>query len=174
MTTEEIRVRSAYLFLACSQAVDQFKDRLSATFPSPSLSSQLVLERSLRKELGILFRYWVTRQIWERLESHEEDAKTLNLALLRLFTTAFQLPRDGTGLRYAELSTLAEETHELSHRITDTLGMEHQPLLTELRGATMSWRDAVAQYTTDALELPLHQLASKVKEWTERVPEGHA
>ncbi len=172
MTPEEIRLRSVYLFLACSQAVEQFKDRLVATFPSPPLSTVVILERSLRRELGLLFRYWTTRQIWQRLEEREADAKQLNLALLRLFTDGFRLPKDGSGLRYAELSTLAEEVQELSHRISNVLGMEHQPLLIELQGAILPWRDAVAKYTTDALELPLEQLSASIKDWAERSPAG--
>ena len=170
MTQEEIRVRSAYLFLACSQAVEQFTDRLAATLSSPPLSVQPTLQKSLRRELGLLFRYWATRQIWQRLESSDADARSLNLALLRLFTDAFRLPRDGSGLRYAELSTLTEELRELSHRITNALGMEHQPLLAELEAGILPWRDAVTTYTTDALQLSLEELSAKVKGWTGEGP----
>ena len=170
MTEEETRVRSVYLFLACSQAIDQFKDRLVATFETSPLSSKLLLEKLLRRELGLLFRYWTTRQIWERLDANEADAKNLNLALLRLFTDAFKLPKDGSGLRYAELSTLAEEAQELSHRITNALGMEHRPLLTELQGAILPCRDAVTKYTVEALDLPVSQLTASIKEWAEPAP----
>ena len=170
MTEEETRIRSVYLFLACSQAVEQFKDRLVATFDAPPLSSTLLLEKLLRRELGMLFRYWITRQIWERLDAQEADAKTLNLALLRLFTDGFKLPKDGSGLRYAELSTLAEDAQELSHRITNALGMEHRPLLTELQGAILPCRDAVTKYTVEALELPVSQLTASIKEWAEQAP----
>ena len=172
MTQEEIRIRSVYLFLACSQALEQFANQLAATFPSPPLSSKLLLERGLKRELGLLFRYWTTRQIWQRLESNEEDAKSLNLALLRLFTDAFRLAKDGSGLRYAELSTSGEEVRELSYRITNVLGVEHQPLLAELQAGILPWREAVIRYTVEALELPIEQLTSKVKEWAERVPDA--
>ena len=85
MSPEEIRVRSLYLFLACSQAIEQLKDRLIATLPSAPSSVKLLLDKSLKREFGLLFRYWATRQIWRRLEANETDAKSLNLALLRLF-----------------------------------------------------------------------------------------
>jgi hypothetical protein len=170
MTQEESRVRSVYLFLVCSRAIEQCTARLAATLSSVPLSAKLLLEKALRRELGLLFRYWATRQIWERLESNEADAKSLNLALLRLFTDAFKLPKDGSGVRYAELSTFAEEVRELGHRITFALGMEHQPLLAELQSAIVPWRDAVAKHTVDALELPLDQLTSSLKEWAERTP----
>ena len=170
MTQEESRVRAVYLFLACSQAIEQFKDGLAAAFPPSLPAAKPLLEKSLRKELGMLFRYWATRQIWNRLESREEDAKDLNLAVLRLFTEGFKLPKDGSGLRYAELSTLAEETRELSHRITNALGFEHQPMLEELHVAILHWRNAVTTYTTEALDLPLTELASRVKQWAEREP----
>ena len=166
MTADEVRIRSSYLFLACSQAIEQFKDRLIAASSTAPASVVPLLERSLKRELGLLFRYWATRQIWERWEDRERDAKELNLALLRLFFDGLKLPKDGSGLRYAELSTLFDETVELSHRITNALGIEHGPLLKELQGAILPWRDAVVQYTTDALELPLDQLEAKIKEWS--------
>ena len=171
MTQEETRMRALYLFLACSQAIDQFKARLIATFPSAPLTVRPLLERSLKRELGLLFRYWITRQVWQQLDAREEDAKSLNLAVLRLFTEGFKLARDGSGLRYAELSTLAEDVNELSHRITNALGMEHQPLLAELHGAILPWHDAVMKYTMEALELPLEQISTRVKEWAGREPE---
>jgi len=172
MTQEEIRIRSMYLFLACSRAVEQLKDRLVTTCASWPPAAAPRLEGSLRRELGMLFRYWTTRRIWVRLDSNEADAKLLNLALLRLFTDGFHLPRDGSGLRYAELSTLADEVRELSHRITNALGVEHPPLLAELQGSIAQWRDAVLGYTTEALERPVDQLATHVKAWAERRPEG--
>ena len=71
MTAEEIRLRSVFLFLACSQAVEQFKGQLSATFPTKPLSADVVLDKLLRKELSMLVRYWATRQIWGQLEAQE-------------------------------------------------------------------------------------------------------
>ena len=173
MSPEEIRLRSLYLFFTCSRAVNEFKDRLLTTFPSSPLTATLVLDRSLKRELGILFRYWTTRQIWDRLEDAEADAKNLNLALLRLFTDGFKLPKDGSGLRYAELSNASEEVQELGQRITAALGMEHQPLLDELHAGILAWRDEVNRYTKDALELPLTRISTFVKEWAEPSA-GHA
>ena len=174
MTEDEIRIRSLYLFLSCSHAVEQLKDRLVGTCTASPLSAAPTLDGALRRELAMLFRYWTTRQIWERLETREADAKLLNLALLRLFTNAFKLPRDGSGLRYAQLSTLVDEVRELGHRITNALGVEHPPLLAELQGSIVLWRDVVLQYTTEALERPVEQLAANVKEWSERTPGGPA
>ncbi len=166
MTQEEIRIRSLYLFLACSQAVDEFKGKLEASFPELPLSSQLLLDKVLKRELGMLFRYWATRKIWDRLDAHEADAKALNVALLRLFTEGFRLPRDGSGLRYAELSTPSEEMQELRHRLTDALGMERPPLFDALLGGIGLWRDTVLGYTGEALERPINELLSQVQRWT--------
>ena len=171
MTQEDIRVRSIYLFLACSQAVEEAKNQLVATFSHPPLSSTILLDKLLRRELGLLFRYWATRKIWEQLESSEADAKNLNLAVLRLFVEGFNLPKDGSGLRYAELSTPAEEARELGHRVADALGTEYQPLLARLQGGIVSWRDAVLKHTIDALERPAEELTSKMKQWAEQAPE---
>ena len=167
MTQEEIKVRSVYLFLACSQAIEQFTARLAATISPPDPLRKSSVERSLRRELALLFRYWASQQIWERLESREADAKNLNLALLRLFTDTL-LPRDGSGKRYAELSSMTEELVELRRRITETLGIADTALLTELENAILPWRDAITQYTTDALETPLAQLAASVQALVER------
>ena len=174
MSPEEIRLRSLYLFLACSQAIEQLKDRLIATLPPPPTSTKPLMEKSIKRELGLLFRYWATRQIWRRLEANEQDAKNLNLALLRLFFEGFRMPKDGSGMRYAELSTLSDELRELSHRITNALGAEYLPLLRELEAALLPWRDAVFQYTVDALELPLEQLSLSIKGWAERSPGASA
>lgn len=168
MNAEEIRLRALYLFLTCSRAVEQCLDRLAATFPASPLSARVTLERSLRRELGLLFRYWTTRQIWDRLDAREADATQLNLALLRLFTDGFKLPKDGSGLRYAELSTTAEEAQELSLRISHALGMAHEPLVAELQTGIVPWRDGVSQYTKEALELPLAQISEVVKAWAQR------
>ncbi len=165
MIPDEVRLRAIYLFLACSRAVDQFKERLAATFPEQPLTARLVLDKALRRELGMLFRYWTTREIWNRLDRNETDAKDLNLALLRLFIDGFKLPKDGSGLRYAELSTPMEEVLELSHRITIALGMEHPPLLTELQAGILPWREKVMKYTRDALELPFEEVTAQAKAW---------
>ena len=164
MTDEEIRVRSLYLFLACSRAVDQLAARLAATLPPGETLESAAVERLLKREIGLLFRYWATQQIWEGLESNEADATRLNLAILRMFTEAFRLPRDGSGLRYAELSSLADEIQELGRRMTNSLGKSHPPLVGELGGAILPWRDAVIQYAADALQQPLDRLSASVKE----------
>ena len=171
MTQEEIRMRSVYVFLTCSQAVEQLKDRLVATFPSPTLSSKLLLDVQLRRELGLLFRYWATRKIWEQLEHDEPGATALNLALLRLFTEGLKLSKDGSGLRYAELSTFSEEVYELSRRLTNALGVEHQPMMETLHRDLLGWREAVLTHTLEALEQPLDQLTASVKQWAQRAAE---
>ena len=167
MTPEEIRVRSLYIFLACSRGVEQLKDRLQATLPPPEPSLKPLIEKSLKRELGLLFRYWTTRRIWQQLEAQEADAKSLNLSLLRLFTEAFRLPRDGSGLRYPELSTAAEEVRELGRRITAALGKEYPELLTELPKGLASWREPVARYAVEGADWPLDQLTGAIKEWGE-------
>ena len=166
MSPEEIRLRSLYLFVTCSRAVNKCKDRLLTTLPSQPLTATVMLDRSLTRELGILFRYWTARQIWDHLEDAETDAKNLNLTLLRLFTEGFKLPKDGSGLRYAELSNPSEEVQELGSRITAALGMEHQPLLDELQAGILAWRDEIKRCTKDALELPLGHISTAMKEWS--------
>ena len=170
MTPEERRVRAVYLFLECVQGVEQIAGRLVRSFPSPPMSVKLLLEKSVKRELGMLFRYWATRHIWALLDAEEVDAKELNLTLLRLFTEMFNLPRDGSGLRYAELSTAEEDVREISQRMTTALGLEHYPLLKALREEIIPWRESVAAYTRKALTAPLEELTPAVKAWLERSP----
>ncbi len=172
MTAEDIRLRSVFLFLACSQAIEQFRGQLAATFPTKPLSADVMLDQLLRKELGLLVRHWASRQIWSQLETHEPQATQLNLSLLRLFTEGFKLPRDGSGLRYAELSTVSDEANELGHRLTNALGAAHQPLLIELQKSILSWREIILRATDDALRLPTDQLTASVRAWAERAPES--
>lgn len=164
MTDDEIRIRSLYIFLSCSRAVEQVTGRLAATLPPAEFPVKAMAERPLRRELGLLFRYWTTRKIWEQLDASEQDAKRMNLALLRLFTEAFKLPRDGSGLRYAELSTLTEEARELSHRLTSAFGKPQDALLAILYDVLSPWRETVAKIAADGVVLPLSHLELAVKE----------
>lgn len=170
MTEEEVRVRSVYLFVSCSELIDRCKGSLIGSLPVPSLSSKVLLDKAITKELGLLFRYWGTRSIWEKLSGDEGAAKQLNLALLRLFTTGLKLPKDGSGLKYAELSTLPEEVRELSHRMTMAIGSDHPPLLAQLQGNISAWRGEVLQLTAEALQKPLDWLTGRIKALAERLP----
>jgi hypothetical protein len=166
MSPEEIRVRSLYLFLACSRAIEEGSGRLKATVPDSMPAVKSALDKAVKKELALVFRYWATRKIWERLESRELEAKELNLAVLRLFFEGFRLPKDGSGMRYAELSTVSDEAREVSHRLANALGVEHPPLAREIERALLPWRDAVLQYTTEALSRSVEELSRAIKEWT--------
>ena len=168
MPPEEIRLRSLYLFLACSQGVETLKEELAKVLPAGPSSAKLMIDRALRRELGLLFRYWTTREIWERLEADEPTAKQLNLTLLRLFTDGLKLPRDGSGLRYAELSGPGEQVLELSSRVANAIGTIPPTLLETVRSGALPWRDVVLRYVGDALALPLSQIRASVKGWAER------
>lgn len=164
MTPEEIQPRSLYLYLACARAAGASTQRLLQTLPEAPLA-RAAAEKLVRRELGLLFRYWTTREIWQALETDEASAKLMNLALLRLFTDGFKLPRDGTGLRYAELSSAAEEVRELAQRLGTALGSLPEASMTELQSGILPWRDAVLQHTREALELPLPRIQDAVKTW---------
>ncbi|MDP3774664.1 MAG: hypothetical protein Q8Q85_10400, partial [Gemmatimonadales bacterium] len=129
-------------------------------------SSRPAAEKLIRRELGLLFRYWTTREIWQALDADEAGAKAMNLALLRLFTDGFKLPRDGTGLRYAELSSAADEVKELAQRLSAALGPLPEAFTSELQSGILPWRDAVLQHTREALDLPLPRIQETVRAWT--------
>ena len=167
MTGEEVQLRARYLFVLCTRAVERCCQLLLASPALPaSAANGSQLQKPLRRELGILFRYWATRQIWQRWESKEAEATQLNLALLRFFTDEFKLPKDGSGLRYAELSTVEDEVRELSRRIAVALNVDAGPLLAELHHTIAPSREAVVQSTIDALELPAIQLSSEMERQT--------
>jgi hypothetical protein len=170
MTTDDIRVRSRYLYLTCSQVIERFKDRLVASLPPAVVSATPLLDRILRKELGLLVRYWATREIWRQWESQEWDAKQLNLELLRLFVEGVRLSQDGSGLRYAELSGAEEEAQELTHRIAHAIGVDPGLVLSEVEGTILPGRDAVLRYTAEALHQPPEELSRHIQAWTQRSP----
>ncbi len=161
MTPEEIRTRAAYLVRSCADLVEQLIPRLTATVPPPLRVTTPPIDRVFRRELGLLFRYWTTRQIWERLEWNEDDAKRLNLVLLRSFTEEFKLPQDGSGLRYAELATAEEELQELIRRLASALRVEPPLLVAELQARIHASREAINRHTLAALELPLEGLGAQ-------------
>ena len=161
MTPEEVTPRSLYLYLACASAAGESTQRLVRALSIQEPRA----DKIVRRELGLLFRYWTTREIWQALETNEASAKALNLALLRLFTDGFRLPRDGTGLRYAELSSASEEMQELSHRLTGVLGQLPDAFMSELSSGILPWRDAVLQATREALTLPLARINESVRAW---------
>lgn len=168
MTQDEIRTRALYIFVATAQVVDECRAPLLQALPEPPAAVRPLTAQALRRELGLLFRYWATRRIWQKLEAYEADAKALNLVLLRQFTEGLKLPRDGSGLKYASLSTLAEEVRELSQRLTHALGLEQPLLLAPLQSGILGWHDQVLRYTDEALQQPLEELEARVKSWAER------
>ena len=172
MTENEIRIRSLYLFLACSQAIDRCKERLACFLPATTPSIEPLFEKLVKRELGLLFRYWATQRIWKALETNEEDAKNFNLAVLRQFFDGLRLPKDGSGLRYAELLTLPEQVTELSRRVDYSLShINVETLLKELQQELPAWHASVMNYTEEALSLPMDRLAGAIKTWAERTPD---
>ena len=172
MTPQEIQVRSLYVFLACSQVIEQCQGSLSRTVPELTEAVKPLFQKSVKKELGLLFRYWATQHIWKALDNREADAKNMNLALLRLFFEGLRLPKDGSGLRYAELFTVPEQISELYHRLANSVGLTSDPLLKHLQQEMPVWRAEVMKQTTDALGLSVEALSEKIKVWAEREHES--
>ncbi|HEX9780833.1 MAG TPA: hypothetical protein VGB20_06445 [bacterium] len=172
MTDDEIKVRTVHLFLSCVRYVEDAAKRLAGATCAATPGSTALVERALMRELGILFRYWATRAIWERFEEQDALATRLNLALLRLFTNEFKLPKDGSGLRYAGLSGPVEEARELYHRLTNVLGEDRKPLMAEIQARFLHWREDVLAQSHEALDRPVEELESSVREWIERTSPG--
>ncbi|MBI2174313.1 MAG: hypothetical protein HYU33_03875 [Candidatus Omnitrophica bacterium] len=164
MSTQEIQARARYLFLTCVQMVDRVKERLVSLLPESVQSNAAALEVSLRRELGLLFRYWATQQIWQRMALQEKEARMMNIALLRLFTEELKLPRDGSGLRYAQLGSLIEETREFKKRVGQLIGFEYPPLTAQLEGALLVLREELERRVAEALQMPLEDLSRALGE----------
>lgn len=150
MTPEQTHACAQQLCRACAQSAQEWVGQLLQVAPAPPESGRSI-QRVLMRELGLLGRYWATQQIWQRLEADDRAATALNLAVLRAFTEAFQLPRDGSGLRYASLGSPGEESRELGARVTTALGLEHEPLLRQLQVGIAAWRQTVLRAVEDAL-----------------------
>ena len=160
MPDEEVQLRARYLGAACVQAAQGWAERLLERLPAQAGRADPQMRRIVLRELGLLARHWSTRQIWHRLETNEHAAKELNLAVLRVFTETFKLPRDGSGLRYASLGSLSEEARELSARLVTALGLEHPPLVRELQAGIIAWREAVLRAVEQSLTLSREQVAA--------------
>lgn len=162
MTQGEIGTRCAYLFEACFDLLESIRAEFAAAVPSPSPQERRMLDKAVTRELGLLFRYWATSHIWRQCESNETDARHLNLAVLRLFTDQLKLPKDGSGLRYAELPPTDEEG-ELGRRISQATGIASAPLLRIVHGSIESWREVLTRHTAEAVELPVGDLAARTR-----------
>ena len=160
MQAEELQARSGHLCAVCLETAQQCAEQLSGVLPASLGRSESELRRLMLRELGLLFRHWATREIWQRLDADQASATALNQAVLRRFVEAFKLPRDGSGLRYSSLGSIGEEARELSTRLTFVLGVEHQPLMRQLQAGIMAWREAVLRAVEQTLTLSREQLAS--------------
>jgi len=160
MTDDEIRLRALYVFYQCEAMVTEAMAQLQPLVPR---ETEMSAERVLRRELGLLFRYWATHCIWGRLEARQEEAKRLNISILRLFIDAFKLPRDGSGLKYAELPTVNDMANELSQRLRHALGGMPQPLDVILHASVRQWEDRIGRDVGDALALPFDAVQAAVK-----------
>lgn len=169
MTDHELALRALYLYFSCSRQVERSLGMLLAALPASGRIEAGIQERTTRRECGLLFRHWASREIWERMDE-DAQATQLNLELLRLFTNGFKLPKDGSGLRYAELSTLEEELREFWHRLTRALGVEDTRLLGLMERSAGEWRSAVAEAAGQALQQEFSLIEAEVKEWTQAAP----
>ena len=168
MTDQELRLRALNLYLVCSQLVDAALRLLLQALPASGRAEGLIQERMARRECGLLFRHWVSREIWQRVENDGEATK-LNLELLRLFTSGFKLPKDGSGLRYAELATPEEELHEFWDRLTHALGIEETRLLGTIEQASGEWRQGVDRAAERMLSQSIAVIEAEVREWTQSI-----
>jgi len=168
MTDEDLRFRSLYVLRRCEALIQEASARLRPLAPPQGDAPAGLIEHTLRRELGLLFRYWATHDIWDRLEAQQEDAKRLNISVLRLFIEAFKLPRDGSGLRYAELGTLNDTANELAHRLRLGLGGLPQPLTDILQASIRPWKEAVGRAVQDALARSLDEVQASVTRAAER------
>lgn len=165
MTGEEIRVRSLYLYVACSYAAVKLQAHVIEEIRRLKMSFDRKQEEQIFKEVGILFRFWVTRQIWENLVQEEADAKSLNFATFDLFNKGFKLPNDESHVRYGEISGRVEEVKEFGLRVCGILNQKDPELLLMLSTMTSEhWFPVILQYTKDAVEQPFEQARRFVDE----------
>ncbi len=142
---------------------------LLPTLAAPTRTEAMAYERAVRRECGMLFRHWAARAVWENV-TDDADATQVNLELLRLCTAGFKLPKDGSGLRYAELGSPEEETREFWQRLTHSIGLEGTALLGTVERSLPGWRRDVAAAAERALEQSLSVLEAEAKAWTQQIP----
>lgn len=165
MTGEEIRLRSLYVYLGCAYAAVKYRDQgLLPILQEANVETNERVKDLVLREIGILFRFWSTRQIWEREVANESDAKSLNLALMQLFNVGLRLPKDNSGVEYAQASGTLGEVQKFGHRICKGLRGDDYTLALELNSTLPAWAKAVFQYVEDGVNLPLQQVQEVVGE----------
>lgn len=165
MTDKEIRLRAEYLYIACCYAaVKEITDSIIDTLKSSKIIVDDTVKEVVLREVGILFRFWTTRAIWESLIEDENDAKRFNFSLFRLFNSGFKLPKDDSGIRYAQISGTVEEVKELGRRICNALKLECAITMFEINIGISHWLELILKFTKDAVELPVEQIENMLKE----------
>ncbi len=168
MDSEEIRIRSLYLYVACSYAAVKLKEHIFAEMEKLGITSDEARKELVLKEIGVLFLFWTTRQIWERLVENEGDAKSLNVALAKLFHDGFKLPSDERRIRYAQVSGTVEEIEQFAFTVCDTLERHDAFLLVRLAVIYKHQFKLILQYTEDAVALSVSNIKECVDEMARR------
>lgn len=160
MTNEEINLRSEYLYLASCLAAIKLRDSI---IESANLEEDEKVKGIVLRELGILFRFWITREIWESLVEDETDAQKFNFRLLHLFNSGFKIPQDGSEIRYAQISGTVDEVKELGRRICNSLKLECIITMFKINIGITPYMEAILKFTKNAVELPIEQIENMLK-----------
>ncbi len=169
MNEKEVRLRTFFIFVKSTELFEAVQKELVTLLEGQAQVNEHRLNHAMRREGGILFRYWSTRFLWDALSDDDETAKQLNLRLLRLFSENFDFPRDGSGLLYAELSTPFDEAREFIRRLNKQLDIEDLETLREfVQKEFLGWREQILAVTQEAIEADLEVLETAASGWVQR------
>jgi hypothetical protein len=164
MSDDERKLRAEYLCLSCCCVADKFTNSIIDILKEEKIDEDSNIREIVLKEVGILFRFWTTHAIWEALIQNENDAKWFNLYLFQLFNSGFNIPKDGSDIRHAEISGTEDEAKELGRKICNALNRECAITMLKINIGISCWIEVVLKYAKDALELPIEQIKSMVEE----------
>lgn len=164
MNEAEARLRALYLYSNCDRILDEALERIRPLTVGQTMESRPA-SRTLKRELGMLLRHWCSRKLWEMLEAQETLATQFNLEFLRLCIRGFKLSRDGSGLRYAELSSLQEELRECAGRLQQALGGDKETFARILEENGSGWNAGVCTAVDRSLTLSRETIDNQVRSW---------
>lgn len=169
MDDREVRLRTFYVFVKSAELFESIEESLSGLLEAGDRANPHQIRHLLRRETGILFRYWATRYLWDALDQDEEIAKRMNLSLLRIFAENFEFPRDGSGLKYAELSTPYDEAREWIRRLNKQIPIDDLEGLRQwVQKDFLQWRQRILDFTQESLVADLEWLQAAADQWVQR------
>lgn len=156
--TDELILRTTYVFY---KAMLLGQTTIKQTLQALNQSIENLTEKQkqlLVKEMGRLYAFWLTREIWERIIQHEEDAKKINQLLFSFFQDKYNIhPKDIE--EYVKASGSPEEVKIFGRNVTNIFDVKDVISMFECNAIATESFEALIKITIDGfIKLPTNEL----------------